>query len=122
MRIPGRPLLLLLCPLLLSGCDGPGLFALGAVNVASLTLTGRAVPDLVVSGVSGRDCSVARVDRGQAYCGPSNDPPPAPPFCTRSLGSVDCWSQPPLAVPAHRGVADAPAPVGGNQGRWPYLW
>lgn len=121
MRIPARPLLLL-CPLLLAGCDGPGLFALGAVNVASLTLTGRAVPDLVVSGVTGRDCSVARLDRERSYCGPSNDPPPPAPFCTRSLGSVDCWTQAPLASPAHRGVADAPTPVGGNQGRWPYLW
>lgn len=121
MPIPARPLLLLL-PILLGGCDGPGFFALGAVNVTSLALTGRAVPDLVVSGVTGRDCSVARIDREQTYCGPDNAAPPPPPFCTRSLGTVDCWSRPPQATPAHRGVADAPTPVGGNQGRWPYLW
>lgn len=116
-----RPIILL-CLTLLAGCDGPGLFAASAVNVASLTLTGRAVPDLVVSGVSGRDCSVARLDRGQSYCGPSNAEPPPAPFCTRSLGSVDCWTRPPLAVPAQRGAGDAPVPVGGDMRRWPYLW
>ena len=108
--------------LLLAACDGPGLFAAGAVNVASLTLTGRAVPDLVVSGVSGRDCSVARLDRGQSYCGPSNAEPPPPAFCTRSLGAVDCWTARPLTVPPQRGVGDAPVPVGGDMRRWPYLW
>ena len=40
----------------------------------------------------------------------SQTPPPAPqPFCTRSLGTVDCWagadSQP---QPARRGLADGP--------------
>ena len=114
--------ILLVCLTLLAACDGPGLFAAGAVNVASLTLTGRAVPDLLVSGVSGRDCSVARLDRGQSYCGPSNAEATPPPFCTRSLGAVDCWTRPPLATPAHRGVGDAPVPVGGDMRRWPYLW
>ncbi len=118
MRLICLPLLFLL-----AACDGPGLFALGAVNVASLTLTGRAVPDIVVSGISGRDCSIARIDRGERYCGPDTAPePPAPAFCTRSLGAVDCWTRPPIAMPAHRGAADAPVPVGGDMRRWPYLW
>ncbi|MBC7431387.1 MAG: hypothetical protein H7345_04905 [Rubritepida sp.] len=117
MRLPALPLLLLL-----AACDGPGLFAAGAVNVASLTLTGRAVPDLVVSGVSGRDCSVARLDRGQSYCGASNAEPAPAPFCTRSLGSVDCWTMRPVAIPPQRGVGDAPVPVGGDMRHWPYLW
>lgn len=108
--------------LLLTACDGPGLFAAGAVNVASLTLTGRAVPDLVVSAVSGRDCSVARLDREQSYCGPSNAEPPPAPFCTRSLGSVDCWTVRPVATPPQRGAGDAPVPVRGDMGRWPNLW
>ena len=117
MRLPTLPFLLLL-----TACDGPGLFAAGAVNVASLTLTGRAVPDLVVSGVSGRDCSVARLDRGQSYCGASNAEPAPAPFCTRSLGSVDCWAVRPVAMPPQRGVGDAPVPVGGDMRRWPNLW
>ncbi len=119
MRFISLPLL----SLLLVACDGPGLFALGAVNVASLTLTGRAVGDIVVSGVSGRDCSIVRLDLGQRYCGPDTTAEPPPPaFCTRSLGEVDCWTTPPLATPAHRGVADAPVPVGGDMRQWPYLW
>ena len=113
--------LVLILPL--AACDGPAIVATAGVNIAALTLAGRTVPDMAVSAVTGRDCSVVRLDRGQPYCGPVEGAaaPPAP-FCTRSLGAADCWVTPPAASPAHRGVADAPAagPEAGT--RWHNLW
>ncbi|PZW50429.1 hypothetical protein C8P66_102117 [Humitalea rosea] len=97
----------LLLLLILAGCEaaiGPAMVATGA----SVVLTGRTLPDMVISAISGRDCSLAYLDGGEAYC--RSDQPPAPvPFCTRSLGSVECWrAQPPLAMPPSRQVADSP--------------
>jgi hypothetical protein len=40
------------------------------------------------------------------FCAPLQPLPSPPPFCTRSIGAVDCWRSPPLAVPALRGLAD----------------
>jgi hypothetical protein len=94
---------------LLAACDGPTLVGVGAANMLTLTLVGRTVPDMVVSGVSGRDCSLVRLDRGQSYCAPAEPPPGPPPFCTRSLGHVDCWVTRPPAIPAQRGVVDGPS-------------
>ena len=114
------PLSLLILLPLLGGCDafwGP--FA--AANVASLTVTGRAVPDLVVSGVTGRDCSIAHLDDGEKhYC--RRDPLPSPaPVCTRSLGSIDCWAGPPPGAPPTRLVGDAPpAPPERAREPWPF--
>src|SRR3954469_13768489 len=96
---------------LLPGCEaaGPVAGGLAVTNIGSIMVIGRTVPDAVVSVVTGRDCSAVRLDRGQSYCRPE-EPPPAPvPYCTRSLGAVDCWRQPPLAVPLQKGVADGPA-------------
>lgn len=114
-----RPLLLL--PLLilpLAGCDafwGP--FA--AANVASLTTTGRAVPDLFVSAITGKDCSIAHLDAGEKrYC--RRDPlPPVEAVCTRSLGSVDCWDGPPPGMPPQRPLGDAPPVPARPPEPWP---
>lgn len=83
--------------------------ATAAVNIASVTLVGRSVPDILVSGVTGRDCSIVRIDRGLSYCGPRQDAPGPPPYCTRSIGSVDCWVTRPASIPMQRGVVDGPA-------------
>jgi len=69
-------------------------------------LTGRAVPDILVSGVSGRDCSIAYLDAGERYCRPEPEAV-AQPRCTRSLGSVDCWVGPVPGNPPPRDVGDA---------------
>lgn len=127
-----RTVLLLLAPLLAAGCGAdqianfgptpvPGLSA--AANIGSLVVIGRTPGDLVVSLITGRDCSVARTGRGQTYC--ADDPAPAqPPFCTRSLGQVDCWTYPPAAYPAYRGVADqaslTEAQEANRTRRWPF--
>ncbi len=83
---------------------------------------GRGIVDLGVSAVSGRDCSIVRLDRGQTYCAP-NEPPVAPPFCTRTLGTVDCWTDTALLPQPQRGVADIPPATPAQErfqrARWP---
>ena len=39
------------------------------------------------------------------FCTPIQPLPDPPPYCTRSIGAVDCWRSPPLAVPARSGLA-----------------
>ena len=101
--------------LALPGCDAASLTIGAAVNVASVTLVGRSVPDMVISGLSGRNCSIVRLDRGMSYCGPSAPPPGPPPYCTRSLGGVDCWVTRPASVPMQRGVVDGPVELNAAQ-------
>ena len=79
-----------------------------AANAASVVVFGRAVPDLFVSAVTGRDCSVVRLEQGDTYCRGKDATSIAVPFCSRSLGTVDCWSDPD-ALPDHpHPVADGP--------------
>ena len=103
-----RAALPLLAVLALTGCDAASLTAGAAVNVASVTLVGRSVPDIVISGLSGRDCSIVRIDRGMSYCGPSEAAPSPAPYCTPSIGRVDCWVTRPASIPMQRGVVDGP--------------
>lgn len=91
---------------LLAACEAAGPIA--AVAGGSVAVIGRTPVDVVASLVTGRDCSVVRLDRRQSYCAPVEEPPAAQPYCTRSLGSVDCWTVPPHARPPYRGVADGP--------------
>ena len=118
------PLLLLLA---LPGCvpwTEPSAVGL-AVDIASVAVFGRSMGDLVYSGISGRDCSVVRVEQGKTYCKPLESPPAAPPLCTRSLGTIDCWSNPEaLNGPPVRGIADGPSTLTPEQeadrtARWP---
>ena len=108
-----RPIFLLFLALL-GGCQAVGapgapLLAIpAAVEAVSLRAFGRTTGDALVSLVTGEDCSIARIGRGEAYCGRDDAPAPQP-VCTRSLGAVDCWNVPPSAYPAYRGVADGPA-------------
>ncbi len=126
--MPFRPSILLAL-LLLTACEAalPAIEGMAAVNIGSVMVIGRTVPDAVVSAVTGRDCSAVRLDRGLEYCRPEEAPPLPPTYCTRSLGSVDCWRQPPLALPLPRGVADGrpvltPVQEANRTRRWPGLW
>jgi hypothetical protein len=91
----------------LAGCGvTPNLAAtmgVGAV-AGSVAVIGRSPVDAVYSLVSGRDCSVVRLDQGKSYCRPVDPPPDPPAFCTRSLGVVNCWTD-------AGGLPDHPAPV-----------
>lgn len=102
------PLLILLA---LAGCGATSETLTAAVvagGAASVAVIGRTPIDAVYSAATGKDCSVVRLDRGQTYCRPTEPPPQAQPYCTRSLGVVDCWADP-AAVPGHPpGVADGP--------------
>ena len=113
--------------LALAACDPASLGATAAVGVGSVAVIGRTPVDAAVSLASGRDCSVVRLDRGQSYCRPEEPPPAPPPYCTPSLGRVDCWREPPLAIPLQRGVADGPTALNPEQEahrtkRWPGLF
>lgn len=103
-----RSSLPLLALLALPGCDAASLTAGAAVSVASVTLVGRSVPDIVISGLSGQDCSIVRMDRGLSYCAAEAPPPGPAPYCTPSLGRVDCWVTRPGSIPMQRGVVDGP--------------
>jgi hypothetical protein len=116
-----------LLPLFLAACDPASLGAAAAAGAGSVVVIGRTPVDAAVSLARGRDCSVVRLDRGLGYCRPEEPPPAPPPYCTRSLGRVDCWREPPLALPMQRGVADGPAMLTAEQEahrtrRWPGLW
>lgn len=116
--------------LVLPGCAPPWTYPASAwlgAEVASVAVFGRGLEDIVVSGVSGRDCSIVRLDQGQSYCRPVEAPPAPPEFCTRSLGTADCWSNPAaLNGQPTRGIADGPAGLTPAQealrtSRWPNL-
>lgn len=98
---------LLLGAALLGGCGlEPALAPAAAVGGASLVLTGRMPVDHAASWWTGQECSVVRLERRESYCAPPPGPPAPQPYCTRSLGAVDCWTAPPPG--AGRGVADPP--------------
>lgn len=112
----------------LGGCGytAPQVIAGGAVaGVASIAIIHRTIPDAVYSAVTGKDCSVVRLDAGKTYCRRPEPEPPAQPFCTRSLGVVDCWKYP-ASLPDHpRQVADGPSLNAAQEAdrtrRWPPL-
>lgn len=126
--LPARLLLAALSLLPLPGCAALAPWV--AAEAASVMVFDRAIGDVVVSAVTGRDCSVVRLDMGESYCRPEEPPPERPPFCTRSLGAVDCWRvAPPHAWPPYRGVADGPGSLPPREDaeayrarRWPDLF
>lgn len=97
----------------------------GIDTVVAIPVFGRTMSDLAYSLIAGRDCSVVRLEQSQAYCKPREDPPPPPEFCTRSLGTPDCWASPALLPDHPQPLADAPALTPAQQAnrtaRWPDL-
>ena len=107
MRLSVRSSLLLIALAgQVSGCAALGITA--AVEAASVTVLGRDALDVGVSVVTGRDCSVVRLDRQLPYCAPREQPPAAPPFCSKTLGLPECWSDPASFVVLPRQLADSP--------------
>ncbi len=114
---------LVLLPLLVVSCADPSPVAgLVALDLASVMVFGRGVTDIGVSAVSGRDCSIVRLDRGQTYCTPVAVRE-ADAYCTPTLGRVDCWTSPALLPRPTQGVADTPPASAGQEryraARWP---
>lgn len=54
------------------------------------------------------DCRALGLDTGWRTCLPPDTPPPPAPYCTRSLGRVDCWANPEALPGPPREVADTP--------------
>ena len=101
-----RPaLLILLLPL--TGCIEPTGALLGA-NIGSVAVAGRGVGDIVISAATGQDCSIVHWEKHKAYCTAIQPPPEPPPFCTRSLGRVECWLNPEAFPNLPTAIADGP--------------
>ena len=79
-----------------------------ALGIGSIAVIGRTPGDALWSIATGRDCSVVRLGKGQSYCREREPSPETPPFCTRSLGRVDCWKDPDSLPGKPVGVADGP--------------
>ncbi len=94
--------------LALAGCAVEPTGALVGANVASVIVFGRGVGDALVSVASGRDCSIVRLEQGKTYCRAVEPVPEPPPYCTRSLGRVECWLNPEALLNPPRQVADGP--------------
>ncbi len=95
---------------MMCGCGPHALMSVGitsAAGAASIVLIHRTPIDVAYSLISGRDCSIVNLDRLQDYCRPSEALPLSLPYCTRGLGNVDCWIDPPSDF--GRPVADQPA-------------
>jgi hypothetical protein len=119
----------LLLLLVLAGCAAtPEQLATGAaaVSVGSIAVIQRSPLDAAYSVLSGKDCSIVRLEQGKSYCRPVEPPPQPQPYCTRSLGVADCW-QDPASLPDHPPpLADGPSTLTPAQEadrtrRWPNL-
>lgn len=102
-----RPVIPLLLSLPLAGCAlEPVLAPAVALGGASLVFTGKTPIDHVAGWATGQDCSSVRWERHGPWCAPPPGGPAPQPYCTRSRGSVDCWTVPPAGAPL-RGAGDA---------------
>ncbi len=119
--ILARLILFALAAVALGGCVAAA--ALAGAEASSVAVFGRGIADLGVSAVTGKDCSIVRLDRGQDYCAPREALPGPPAFCTRTLGTVQCWANPEALDAPARPLADTP-PLTAEQvrqtgARWP---
>lgn len=94
------------------------LLAAGTV-VTSYAVLERSPIDALYSLVTGKDCSTLHLERRGEYCR-TREVPAEPPFCTRSLAAVDCWSEP-APFGRQRAVADTPAKPARERVPWPAL-
>ena len=106
---------MVLLGLCVGACSPEPWGTLVGADLASVVVFGRGIGDIGVSALTGRDCSVVRLERGQTYCAPLDGPPLQGPVCTRSLGVVDCWADPDKLPGRYRQVADGPAPTAAQE-------
>jgi hypothetical protein len=112
-------------PLSLTACD-PLTEGIASAGVASVAVLGRTPIDAGYSAITGKDCSAVRLEQGKTYCRPTEPPPETPPYCTRSLGVVDCWMDPASVNGLAPQVADGPRALTPEQEKnrtrsWPNL-
>ena len=102
----------------LGGCVAGTVVPVGALGGLEIAAFHRSIPDLAYSAVTGRDCSVVRLDRGESYCRPIAPPVPPQPYCTRSLGTVDCWADGAAMANQAPQVAQGPVKLTAEQEWW----
>ncbi len=110
MRRPPAPIWaqIWLLALPLGGCiTDAAIGPVAVVSGASIILTGGTPVDHIASLVTGQNCSIVHLERREPWCAPAYVAP-VQPFCTRSLGAVDCWAWTPPG--SQRQAADPPAP------------
>jgi hypothetical protein len=90
----------------LGGCVPGSTLAVAAIaGGGGLVATGKTPVDYVAGWLTTQDCSAVRLEQRRPWCVPIPAAAPPPPYCTRSIGSIDCWTSPPPGAP-RRGVAD----------------
>ena len=125
VRAAHRVLWTALAAACLAGCVPAAVVPLTVATLgADVAIFHRTLPDLIYSGITGRDCSLVRVDRGDSYCRPTAPPVPPQPYCTRSLAGVDCWAHPELMANVPPQVGQGPHELTPEQdrvrlARWP---
>lgn len=117
-----RARLLLLALLAAPACQGevagtPAPLVTAGAWAGSYVILQRSPIDAVVSLVLQRDCSTLHIERRGEYCRTRAAEAP-PPFCTRSLATVDCWTEVQPYGP-QRPVGDTPARPEVEAVRWP---
>jgi len=108
----------------LGGCVSATVAPVAAGLGADIAIFHRSLPDTLYSALTGRDCSVVRLDRGESYCRPVDPPVPPTPYCTRGLAGVDCWASPERMPGIPMQVAQGPHDLTPEQdrkrlARWP---
>ena len=106
----------LLFLLLLAGCAAtPEQLATGAmaVSIGSIAVIQRSPLDAAYSVLSGRDCSVVRLEQGKSYCRPVEPPPEWPRLAELPCGkpgpsSATMSHAPPPALAVSRIASAAP--------------
>ncbi len=121
---PACPCVLTVLALSLGGCVMPTVLPVAAGLGADVAILHRTVPDALYSALTGKDCSLVRLDRGESYCKPVAPPVPPLPYCTRTLGQVTCWAAPEAMPGIPVEVAQGPRALTPEQdrarlARWP---
>lgn len=107
-----RRILPLLLALPLAACGGVSwtvpVGAVAGANMLSVMALHRTLFDALWSLATDRDCSIVYLDEGKGYCKPIEPEPPVLPYCTRTLGWVDCWTDPEVFIDPPPEVASGP--------------
>ena len=109
-RVPAPYHLLIAAAVLLAGCHPAAtpFVAVAAAGAASVAVLGRTPVDAVYSLAAGRDCSIVHLEKGDPYCTRTAPPPKPPEFCTRTLGTPDCFTDPAFLPDHPAQIADGP--------------
>jgi len=104
----------------LQACSGSGIALMGA-DAASQVASGRTLAGNLIHAMTGKDCVPLNIFAGRPMCRDEEEQTaatkPAPVYCYRTLGQVDCHSEPdPMMSPTTRlyrtEIAAGPAAAG----------